>query len=67
MQAAAASRRAQQRAFESFCREYNEQRPHQALGQQVPASIYRPSDRAYPSRLAEIRGASPPSCGAKVG
>ena len=67
MQAAAASRRAQQRAFESFCREYNEQRPHQALGQQVPASIYRPSDRAYPSRLPEIRGASPPSCGAKVG
>ena len=50
----AASRRAQQRAFESFCREYNEQRPHQALGQQVPASIYRPSDHAYPSRLPEI-------------
>ena len=50
----AANRRAQQRAFESFCREYNEQRPHQALGQQVPASIYRPSDRAYPSRLPEI-------------
>ena len=50
----AASRRAQQRAFESFCREYNEQRPYQALGQQVPASIYRPSDHAYPSRLPEI-------------
>ena len=55
----AASRRAQQRAFESFCREYNEQRPHQALEQQVPASLYRPSDRAYPARLPEIE--YPPS------
>ena len=45
----AANRRAQQRAFRLFCREYNEERPHQALGQQVPASIYRPSDRVYPS------------------
>ena len=29
-------------------------RAHQALGQQVPASLYRPSDRAYPSQLPEI-------------
>ena len=29
-------------------------RPYQALGQQVPASLYRPSDRAYPSQLPEI-------------
>ena len=50
----AANRRAQQRAFRLFCREYNEERPHQALGQQVPASIYRPSDRPYPSQLPEI-------------
>ena len=50
----AANRRAQQRAFESFCREYNEQRPHQALGQQVPASVYYPSDRPYPSQLPRI-------------
>jgi len=50
----AANRRAQQRAFESFCREYNEQRPHQALGQQVPASIYYASDRPYPSELPPV-------------
>lgn len=47
----AANRRAQQRAFESFCREYNEQRPHQALQQQVPASIYYASDRPFPPEL----------------
>ena len=28
-----ANRRAQQRAIRRFCREYNEERPHQALGQ----------------------------------
>jgi len=50
----AANRRAQQRAFESFCLEYNEERPHQALDQQVPASVYYASDRPYPSELPEI-------------
>ena len=32
---------------------YNLDRPHQALGQQVPASRYRASARAMPARLAE--------------
>lgn len=50
----AANRRAQQRAFRRFCHEYNEHRPQQALGQRVPASIYQPSDRAYPSQLPAI-------------
>ena len=50
----AANRRAQQRAFESFCREYNEQRPHQAWQQQVPASIYYASDRPFPSELPPV-------------
>jgi transposase InsO family protein len=40
--------RAQQRAFDRFQREYNEERPHEALGLQVPASFYRPSLRPYP-------------------
>jgi len=50
----AANLRAQQRAFEQFRDEYNEQRPHQALGQCVPASYYQPSPREYPARLAKV-------------
>lgn len=46
---------AQQRAFDRFQLEFNEQRPHEALGQQVPASFYRPSLRAYPSYLPHMR------------
>jgi len=44
---------AQQRAFDRFQIEYNDERPHEALGQQVPASLYRPSLRPYPRRLPE--------------
>lgn len=44
---------AQQRAFDRFRTEYNEERPHEALGQQVPASLYRPSLRSYPLQLPE--------------
>jgi transposase len=32
---------------------YNEERPHEALGQETPASRYRPSARPYPRRLEE--------------
>ena len=42
-----ASLAAQQRRFDEFKREYNTQRPHEALGQQTPASIYVPSPRSY--------------------
>jgi putative transposase len=41
---------AQQRRFERFRRCYNEERPHRALEGEVPASLYRPSSRAYPER-----------------
>lgn len=44
---------AQQQAFDAFQREYNEERPHEALNQHVPGSVYEPSRRDYPSRLAE--------------
>ncbi len=44
---------AQQRAFDRFQVEYNQQRPHEALGQDVPASFYRPSLRAYPRQLPD--------------
>src|SRR5258706_16179558 len=42
---------AQQRDLERFQRHYNEERPHEALGGIPPASRYRPSTRAYPSRV----------------
>jgi transposase InsO family protein len=47
----AANRRAQQRRFDHFRREYNEQRPHEALDMRPPASCYTPSPRAYPARV----------------
>ena len=48
--------RAQQRAFDQFRQEYNHERPHEALEQRPPASVYSPSPRAYPERLPEPRG-----------
>lgn len=40
-----------QRAFDRWRHVYNLDRPHQALGQDVPASRYRPSLRAMPDHL----------------
>jgi transposase InsO family protein len=48
-----ASFRAQQRAFDDFCQEYNQVRPHEAIGQATPASLYEPSFRPYPKKLPE--------------
>jgi transposase InsO family protein len=42
---------AQQRNFNAFRQEYNEDRPHERLNQQTPASQYRASERSYPERL----------------
>ncbi len=44
---------AQQRRFARFASDYNEERPHEALGQRTPASVYEPSARPMPERLAE--------------
>ena len=44
----------QQRAFNRFITEYNHDRPHEALGQKPPGSIYYNSPRAYPETLSEI-------------
>ncbi|WP_438014491.1 integrase core domain-containing protein [Sorangium sp. So ce315] len=41
---------AQQRVFDRFRHEYNDQRPHEALGQRTPASRYTPSRRTMPSK-----------------
>lgn len=49
----ASSRRAQQNAFDRFRHEYNQERPHEALEQQTPASHYRSSPRVYPDRIPE--------------
>lgn len=49
-----ASQRQQQQAFKEFQRIYNEQRPHEALAYETPASLYTASTRLYPSRLPEI-------------
>ena len=43
----------QQRRFNEFRQCYNEERPHEALRQKTPASIYRASDRHYTGKLQE--------------
>jgi hypothetical protein len=43
-----------QRAFDVWREVYNFERPHQALGQQVPASRYHPSPRPMPERLPQV-------------
>lgn len=45
---------AQQRRFNDFRHTFNHIRPHEALDDATPASIYSPADRAYPERLAPI-------------
>jgi transposase InsO family protein len=40
----------QQACFDHFRREYNEDRPHEALGQKPPQELYRPSPRSYPEQ-----------------
>jgi putative transposase len=42
---------AQQRKFNTFIHEFNNMRPHEALDQETPASIYEPSPREMPSKL----------------
>lgn len=49
----AASRSTQQERFDRFRGIYNEQRPHEALGQRPPAELYRPSVRPYPAKMPE--------------
>jgi putative transposase len=48
------NRTQQQRAFDRFTREYNSERPHEALCAATPASVYTPSARRYPLRLVEM-------------
>ena len=45
--------RGQQRRFRAFQQEFNEERPHEALGGDAPASWYHHSSRSYPARLRD--------------
>lgn len=45
---------AQQFRFNQFRSEFNEERPHEALGQETPASIYSASPRQLPRKLPRI-------------
>lgn len=49
-----ANLRAQQQALDRFCAEFNYERPHEALGQRPPATIYHSSPRPYPARLPTV-------------
>ena len=63
----AASPAAQQRRFDHLRQEFNEVRPHEALGQTPPVRTYQESPRPYPARLedpwydatCEVRRVSP--------
>ena len=44
----------QQKRFNGFMAEYNQERPHSSLKMRTPSSCYRGSDRPFPKRLPEI-------------
>lgn len=46
-----ATARRQQKAFDAFRDTYNQERPHEALGQKPPGSRYYSSYRPYPARV----------------
>lgn len=51
---AAGSLSAQQRKFNHFRDEFNNERPHEALDQQTPASQYQPSLREMPNKIPPL-------------
>jgi putative transposase len=50
----AATARSQQSRFDAFQREFNHDRPHEAIDNDTPASRYKSSDRELPRRLPAI-------------
>lgn len=44
-----------QRRSNRWLKQYNAQRPHEALGGRTPAALYRPSRRAYPEVLPPLK------------
>jgi transposase InsO family protein len=53
MHPVAANAAEQRRRFAAFTKEYNEERPHEALGQKPPSAFYRRSERCLPDKLEE--------------
>jgi putative transposase len=49
-----ATPRLQQRAFHEFQLEYNQERPHEALGNLTPQACYQPSLRGYPRQVPKL-------------
>jgi len=49
----AANAAEQQARFDAFRGHFNEERPHEALGQRLPAEVYMPSQRAMPARVED--------------
>jgi putative transposase len=43
----------QQHAFDEFRAHYNQERPHEGIGQKTPGSLYRPSFRPMPDDLPD--------------
>src|SRR5207248_9383335 len=48
-----ANARAQQRKFNTFVREFNHERPHEALDMRTPAQLYHASTRPMPDKLLD--------------
>jgi len=46
---------AQQRAFDRFRREFNFDRPHEGIGLERPATLFRASPRPLPKRIEPVR------------
>jgi transposase InsO family protein len=46
--------KAQQARFDAWRNEYNEERPHEALGMATPSSVYASSPRPFPERMPEF-------------
>ena len=44
----------QQSRFDAFRREFNHERPHEALGQRQPAAFYRPSPRPFVAPVGDL-------------
>jgi hypothetical protein len=50
----AATFREQQRVFDRFQTDYNNERPHEALDQKRPITLFAPSPRPYPKQLPPL-------------